>query len=606
MCGISGVINSESLKLQDRIILNEMCDSMKHRGPDNQATWEGEGVILGHNRLAIIDLSEGGRQPQSDISGRYTITFNGEIFNFKYLKQQINDYPFNTDSDTEVILAAFEKWGVDCPKYLKGQFAFAIWDNVKEELFLSRDRMGEKPLYYSFSNGGFYFASEIRAVLKAHKKIPVISMQNLVEFFKFQSVCAPNTLIEDIFQLQAGYSAIYSSRGFKSWSYWDINEVNKDDFSSEAKIHKEIYNRLSESVNLQMMSDVPLGAFLSGGIDSSTIVALMAQNSDKPVETFTIGFSEVKFDESAYAAVIAKKFNTNHHNIILSANDLKDRIPEILHKMDNPSGDGPNTFIVSEAVKKAGLTVALSGLGGDELFAGYSGFKNFHFIQNFSAIWEQSKFLRMMISITQTGKRKELLRLKSVDISDFYSLSRSVFSASDLRNFFENEIFIATPLDLEISKELPILSQYSVAEITKYTQNVLLKDTDQMAMANSLEVRVPFFDHDLVEYVLGIPDIYKYPKYPKSLLVDSLNQLLPNEIINRTKMGFSFPWDSWIRNDLYSFCEDAILSLEKRKILKSNSVYTIWNKYLNHDPNIKWSKIWLLVTLEKWFQNIKL
>ena len=219
MCGISGVINSESLKLQDRIILNEMCDSMKHRGPDNQATWEGEGVILGHNRLAIIDLSEGGRQPQSDISGRYTITFNGEIFNFKYLKQQINDYPFNTDSDTEVILAAFEKWGVDCPKYLKGQFAFAIWDNVKEELFLSRDRMGEKPLYYSFSNGGFYFASEIRAVLKAHKKIPVISMQNLVEFFKFQSVCPPNTLIEDIFQLQAGYSAIYSSRGFKSWSY---------------------------------------------------------------------------------------------------------------------------------------------------------------------------------------------------------------------------------------------------------------------------------------------------------------------------------------------------------------------------------------------------
>lgn len=166
--------------------------------------------------------------------------------------------------------------------------------------------------------------------------------------------------------------------------------------------------------------------------------------------------------------------------------------------------------------------------------------------------------------------------------------------------------FLTTPLDLEISKELPILSQYSVAEITRYTQNVLLKDTDQMAMANSLEVRVPFFDHDLVEYVLGIPDNYKYPKYPKSLLVDSLNQLLPNEIINRTKMGFSFPWDSWIRNDLYSFCEDAILSLERRKILKSNSVYTIWNKYINHDPNIKWSKIWLLVTLEKWFQNIKL
>jgi asparagine synthase (glutamine-hydrolysing) len=555
---------------------------------------------LGHRRLAIIDVSEGGKQPKTDAIGRYTITFNGEIFNFKELKKQLVEYPYTTESDTEVILAAYTKYGCDCPKYLKGQFAFAIWDSTKQELFIARDRMGEKPFYYFLDESKFSFASEIRALLKLVGKTPKLRNESLAEYLYLQSVQAPYTLLEGILQLPAAHYGIVK-QGFLTISpYWDVTEVAKQDYSDLKAVHKNIKEKLSESVQLQMLSDVPLGAFLSGGIDSSAVVALMAEHSEKPVETFSVGFDEASFDESQFATLVAKKFNTNHHTIRLKSDDFVQRIPEILSKVDNPSGDGPNTFIVSEAVKKAGLTVALSGLGGDELFAGYDGFKRYYNLQKFRNIWQWSN------GPWFDGKKGELLSLPKIDLEDVYPLSRSLFSLKEIKRLLpESSYQYRFPNHTSVC-QLPILSQYSIAELTGYTQTVLLKDTDQMSMANSLEVRVPFFDYELIEYVLGVPDEIKYPTYPKSLLVESLKPLLPDAVVHRPKMGFSFPWEEWMKGDLKLYCQDSIEGLARRNIFSTDELSNIWNSFINNSPKVKWSKVWLLVTLEQWLRKIEL
>mgnify|MGYP001010897815 CR=1 FL=1 len=598
MCGIIGQISNSTKELP--------LVSIHHRGPDADNIWSGDGVQFGHTRLAIIDLSEGGKQPKSDNSGRYTLTFNGEIYNFKELKESLIDYTFKTQSDTEVILATYSRYGYDCPKYLKGQFAFAIWDNQKKELFVARDRMGEKPFYYSISQNEFYFSSEIRALLKIVNFAPHLRKESLAEYLHLQSVQPPHTLIEGVLQLPVAHYGIFKQGSFEIHPYWNIMDVHKEDYSDIKTIHKNIKEKLANSVRLQMLSDVPLGAFLSGGIDSSAIVALMAEQSEQPIETFSIGFEEAAFDESQFAAIVAKKFNTKHHSIQLKSDDFKNRIPEILSKVDNPSGDGPNTFVVSEAVKKAGLTVALSGLGGDELFAGYDGFLRFYKLQTFKNIWKLSTPFRKIISPLFSGKKGDLLALPTVDIEDFYPLSRRVFSKQEISKLLPDSSFYYQTIGQSEQKKLPILSQYSIAELSGYTQTVLLKDTDQMSMANSLEVRVPFFDYQLIEYVLGVPDSLKLPKYPKSLLVESLQPLLPGEIVHRPKMGFSFPWDEWMRGDLRQYCENNILNLAKRKIFSENELFTIWRNFKSNTNSVKWSKVWLLVCLEQWLKNIGL
>ncbi len=597
MCGILGQVGTKSDNLPLQLL--------HHRGPDATGEWQNHDVQFGHTRLAIIDLSDGGKQPKTDYSGRFSITFNGEIYNFKELKQQLRDYPFQTQSDTEVILAAYSQFGYHCVNYLKGQFAFAIWDNQQKELYIARDRMGEKPFYYWQNENQFCFSSEIRALLYLTNHSPILRIDSLSEYLRFQSVQAPNTLLEGIFQLPAAHYGIFKKGNLTIENYWDITQT-KQTGSDLFEIKKTIKNKLSQSVHLQMLSDVPLGAFLSGGIDSSAIVALMAEQSEQRIDTFSIGFKEAQFDESQYARVIAQKFNTRHHEIILNANDFKNRIPDILSKVDNPSGDGPNTFIVSEAVKKRGLTVALSGLGGDELFAGYDGFKRFYHLQQFSKPWKWSFGLRKMGSTAFKGKQKELLELPTASITNFYPLQRSVFSVSEVAALVPNSTNKNTYLESVNTGALPILSQYSVAELTGYTQSVLLKDTDQMSMANSLEVRVPFFDHDLIEYVLGIPDAIKYPTFAKSLLVESLHPLLPDEIVHRPKMGFSFPWEDWLRGDLKAYCEQQLQALSNRGILSKSGVEQLWNRFLNRDKDVKWSKIWLLVSLEQWLKNIGL
>jgi len=619
MCGITGVVDNNHL-LDKREIVTKMMDTMIHRGPDASGYWSEGNVAFGHRRLSIIDLSPGGSQPKTDSTHQNTITFNGEIYNYKKLKGELNDYTFVTNSDTEVILAAYAKWGFDCVKHLKGQFAFAIWDETKKLLFIARDHLGEKPFYYHHANGMFLFASEVRAILASDAIEKQISKDALVDYLKYQSVNGPNTIVDGIFALPAASYGVLKGQSLELHSYWNHQEVKVLPVETEYKdVLGNIRRLFSESVKGQMQSDVPLGAFLSGGIDSSAIVAMMAEHANSPVHTFNVSFEDKQFDESIYAKLIAKKYKTDHTQIDFKPNVLLEQLPVILASMDVPSGDGTNTYIISQAVKKMGLTVALSGLGGDDLFVGYAGFLRYVNIQKYKGLWALPLTFRKILSNGMglikddhsTSKKRALLELEDVSLSSFYRLSRSVFTINEIQylapKLHAKTDFLCDNMNrwLPGVEHLPEFSKYGLAELNGYTQNVLLKDSDVMAMANSLEIRSPFFDHDLVSYVLSVSDSMKYPHSPKKLLVDAIQPMLPYEVVHRKKMGFSFPWDQWMKKELKSFVETNIHSLANRDIFDKNRLLEYYKEYANGSHRILWSKIWLLVTLESWLKENK-
>ncbi|MBK8515211.1 MAG: asparagine synthase (glutamine-hydrolyzing) [Saprospiraceae bacterium] len=618
MCGICGIISSENVVNNDIVL--RMLSKMSHRGPDASDFWCGNNIVLGHRRLAIIDLSSGGNQPKQDPTHKNTITFNGEIYNYKKLRDSLTQYHFITNSDTEVILAAYATWGFDCVKHLKGQFAFAIWDEKKKLLFIARDHLGEKPFYYHTTNGIFIFASEVRALLSTELIERKVSKAAVVDYLKYQSVNGPHTIVEGVQCLPAASYGVYQQGSLNIHNYWnqrELEEISKK--TSYPEVLEKIRHLFSESVKGQMQSDVPLGAFLSGGIDSSAIVAMMAEHATDAVHTFNVSFEDKRFDESTFANIIAKKYNTNHTQIDLSPTVLLDKLPEIMGSADVPSGDGPNTYMISQAVKERGLTVALSGLGGDDLFVGYTGFLRYDDLQKYSVFWKLplgirksvSNVLHLLKQDNATNKKRALIELNHFSLEEFYALTRKVFSTEEI-HLLAPQLDQKTDFLLENMRSwtneinhLPLFSRYGMAELKGYTQNVLLKDSDNMAMANSLEIRSPFFDHELVSYVLSVGDQMKFPHTPKKLLVDALHPMLPSEIVDRKKMGFSFPWDSWMRKELKPFVDHSIENLAKRDIFDSRHLGQYYNSFVRGNPNILWSKIWLLVTLEVWLKNNK-
>lgn len=594
-----------------------MTTSLKHRGPDATGTFIAENIALGHLRLSIIDLSETANQPLFDFTNRYSIIFNGEIYNYREVKKSLPDYPFSTNSDTEVILAAFCRFGVECLKLFNGMFAFAIWDNVKSELFVARDRLGVKPLYYALDGERFIFASEIRAILNTGLVPRNLDKSSLYNYLMYQSVYAPQTIVENIKQLPAGTFGIFSGGKFEINDYWQIEKNKCDVFDEdEVTVKKNVKELLLKSVERRMISDVRLGAFLSGGIDSSAIVALMSEVSDKPIDTFSVNFTEKEFDESHYANLIARKYNTNHTGVRLSARDFLDELPAALLATDSPSGDGINTYTVSKATKKSGITVALSGLGGDELFAGYPNFLKWMQTKNgllpkIPSVLRKS--LGYAFSNSKNSKHHRMADILSADnftLANIYPMFRQVMSQQTVNNFCQNghhQNSIRKMLkDKESAiNEFPLLSQFTIAELLGYTQNVLLKDTDQYSMASALEVREPFFDYELVEYVLQIPDQIKYPKYPKSLLVEAISPMLPDEIVHRKKMGFDLPWEKWMRNELKDFCQSRIENLAERGIINSDKLLEKWADFQNGKNGVIWSQLWHLVVLTEWLENNK-
>jgi asparagine synthase (glutamine-hydrolysing) len=445
-----------------------------------------------------------------------------------------------------------------------------------------------------------------------------IDNNSLQDYLRYQTVHAPDTIIKGVKMLMPGHSIKLANNDVRIKRYWSLTE--NISHGSAGKNYEQVCNDvnslLTASVERRLIADVPFGAFLSGGIDSSAIVGLMSKVSSEKIKTFSVTFDESEFSEAKYAQLIAKKFNTDHHEIRLTPGDFLNELPNALRAMDHPGGDGPNTFIVSKATKAAGITMALSGLGGDELFGGYDVFKR-------SAELNSKKWLNLIPGMfRQIGgnalqkikpgvaseKIAALMYEKKIDFTSFYSLTRQVLMEDQVKMLLkpgsvtENKMKdLISELHLEsLSSDV---SKVSVAEISTYMQNVLLRDTDQMSMAHALEVRVPFIDYTLVEYVLGIPDKYKSLASPKKLLVDSMGDLLPSEIIDRPKMGFTLPWKNWMRNELYSFCEQRMTSLSKRKQFNEKGVTSLWNSFRNEDPRVTWSRIWHLVVLENWLQE---
>ncbi len=613
MCGIAGVINYKYTL--NPSIIQAMTNAIKHRGPDANNTFATNHIQLGHTRLSIIDLSQAANQPMHSTCGRYTIIFNGEVYNYKEIKQQLTTYNFTTNGDTETVLAAYIQWGVKSINLLKGMFAYTIWDAQEQQLIAVRDRLGVKPFYYYNHEANFIFGSEVRTVLASGLVPAAINHSALSQYFQLQSFYAPHTLIKNICQLQAGHYLTHNATGTTITTYWNIESV-KDNKHANSKslsqIHNDISNLLHQSVEYRMVADVPVAAFLSGGIDSSIVVGLMAQYTTKPIETFNISFAEKEFDESKYASIVAKKFNTNHHQINLTATHFLNELVNALDSMDTPSGDGVNTYVVSKAVKANGIKVAMSGIGGDELFAGYPSFKQWHSIQSKSAFWHIPTPLRKLLvaplssSNKNTSRIKSLLSASQLNMQTFYPLIRQIFSTKQISSLLKsNDPYVYNYYGKSIH-DFPILSQLTIAELQGYTQHTLLKDTDQMSMAVALEVREPFFDHSLIEYILQIPDSIKYPSYPKSLLVESMGDMLPQEIVHRKKQGFLFPWEHWLRNELKDFAHNLITSFAQREFVHQKFVLNYWQQFLNNSKQTRWVNVWVIIVLEYWLQKNKI
>lgn len=619
MCGITGIYGMSSEKSASTIRL--MNNAISHRGPDDEGYYVDEQVALGHRRLAIIDLSPAGHQPMHSNDGNLEIAFNGEIYNFQEVKKLLSGYAFKSGSDTEVILAAYQQWGKDCLQHFNGMFAFAIWDKAKQELFIARDRLGIKPVYYFRQDKTLLFSSEIRSLLQSGIVPRKINSKVIYEYFTYQTIHAPETFINNVFMLMPGHYMTVNASGINIERYWHI--VENTDFSSSGKSYQEVcadINKLFfDAVNRRLISDVPFGAFLSGGIDSSAVVGAMSRIHSQPVKTFTIAFDESDFSEAKFAKLIADKFKTDHHEFLLKPEDFLNQLPEAMNALDHPSGDGPNSYIVSKITRQAGVTMALSGLGGDELFAGYPVFKRTELLQQKSWLWKLPLPLRQLLGKlittlkqdTASIKQQQLLLSPDASLQYSFPVSRQVSNAKQLASFIEekfNGIDAVQEIVRELNKHkaLPLFSQVSAAEISSYMQNVLLRDTDQMSMAVALEVRVPFLDYKLVEYVMGISDAYKNPVFPKKLLVESLGDLLPDEVVHRKKMGFVFPWQRWLKSELKEFCDKHIHSLAEKGFVHKDGLLNRWNRFLNGAQDVRWLDMWLCVVLEHWLEKNKI
>ncbi|MDQ3011367.1 MAG: asparagine synthase (glutamine-hydrolyzing) [Acidobacteriota bacterium] len=632
MCGIVGIYSYQSeLENREQALLR-MQRAIEHRGPDDSGQYfsaDGK-VALAHTRLAILDLSPAGRQPMATADGRYWITFNGEIYNFRELRRQLEQAgeTFTTQTDTEIILRLYARYGADCLQHLRGMFALAIWDVQTQKLFMARDRLGIKPLYYYAGAGVVLFASEVRALLASELVPKRLNPMALDQYLTYQSIPAPATLIQDVRALPPGtWMMVDASGAVEQHKYWDLlpQQAAITDAESEPATLRRVGELLRESVELHLVSDVPVGVFLSGGIDSSAIVALMNEQGHT-AHTFSVIFADSNYDESVYARQVAERFRTDHTEIHLTEGEMLSQLPAALAAMDQPTGDGINTYVVSQAVKNAGVKVALSGLGGDELFAGYDSFLR---LEKATRYWRSLVHVPAAVrhlaaqAVELAGGRSiqaaKLAAMLETDgsLAQMYPITRQVLSSTKRQALFSTQWraqFEPSPdpytallhQAYQQAGGAGLLAQISYAEGRTYMHDVLLRDTDQMSMAHALEVRVPLLDHKLVEYVMRVPDIYKRPNgLPKPLLVASLNGLLPDDIVHRPKQGFTLPFANWMRGELREFCEARLhpQRIASRGIFDAKEVSRLWRLFLNGSKEVSWSRLWVLVALEEWLER---
>lgn len=631
MCGIAGIIGNQVPEIRDR--LGRMNHAQAHRGPDDEglALWcarDGEPVAgFAHRRLSIIDLSVAGHQPMSTPDGgRFSIIFNGEIYNYRTLRKEleIEGVQFQSHSDTEVLLQLYARRGTECLRWLRGMFAFAVRNNDNGEVFIARDQLGIKPLYYYQTEKLFLFASEVRSLLSSGLVPRRLSRSGLMSYLQNGSVASPDTIIDGIRTLMPGHYMIVkphtdSSIEVEDVSYtddWLENATAPPGLDREAAV-EALREALKESVRLHLESDVPLGPFLSGGIDSSAIVALMNQVTSNRPKTFSVVFAEKKFTEAHFARQVASKFDTEHHEIHLGEQQLIDMLPAAIGAEDQPTMDGINTYVVSKAVKDAGITVALSGIGGDELFAGYPTFRRALHLQSVARLPRSlrrgvaSFGERVWNSSVQKRKLWQLLASEGSPAATC-EVSRQLFPFDEVNSLINSKARFARASNgnhsetLALDPEDDAVNAVSVCELRGYMANTLLRDTDSMSMAHSLEVRVPFVDVEVVRLALSFPGAWKLNGgRPKPLLQDALGDLLPPEVTHRPKMGFTLPFEEWMRSRLYDGIENTFADESQFEAigLQPKAVREVWRRFVRAPQHVGWSRPWALYVLGRWCEQ---
>jgi asparagine synthase (glutamine-hydrolysing) len=635
MCGIAGgLFWGHSVDPSGaETAIRAMVRSLAHRGPDDRGVWCSDQrpatplVVFGHTRLAIIDTSDAGAQPMAAApEPAARITYNGETYNFRELRSELErtGRRCRTGTDTEVVLHGYDAWGLDCLSRLRGMFAFGLWDPRTSRLLLARDRLGIKPLYYYRGNGCFLFASEVRALLATGLVPRRLDATALWHYLGYQSIPAPRTIVEGVRTLEPAHWITIDAEGrTERRAYWNMLAGAGSIDAAPEVARERVGELLRDAVAAHMVSDVSVGAFLSGGIDSSAVVALMREAGHQP-RTFSIGFDERSFDESSHAQMVAQRFTTDHTHVPLRGQDLLEQLPAALQAMDQPTGDGINTYIVSGAVRARGITVALSGLGGDEVFGGYPSFERLARVADLARLWGKSPdALRALAAdaVRTIGRSVQAQKAAAVlesdgSVSSLFPVTRQLFSAEQRRALLTEELLERTgqtdPYDELLAAAYDtcpgagLFAQISFAEARTYMHDVLLRDTDQMSMAHSLEVRVPLLDHRLVEYVMSLSDPVKQRNgVPKRLLVESLNGLLPDEIVRRPKQGFTLPFDPWMRGPLTGFCEARLgdRGLAGRNLLKPAEIQRLWHSFLRGGREMSWSRLWTLVVLDSWLDR---
>ena len=570
MCGIAGFVSSNEQRdpREARALLQRMCSVIAHRGPDDQGTLVRNQVALGMRRLSIIDLT-GGHQPMSGCDGAVTIVFNGEIYNYRELQRGLepHGHQFKTHSDTETIVHAYEEYGAACVEHLRGMFAFAIWDARKRELFLARDRAGKKPLYYTITPGGtLIFGSELKSLREHPEFVGEINVEGLDAYLTFGYVPDPLTIFRDVHKLPPGCHLTFKDGCVRVEQYWDFpyEHEQQNPARSEADCLEELRTLLDEAVRLRLEADVPLGAFLSGGVDSSTVVGLMTRHMSQPVKTFSIGFHEDSYNELKYARIAAKQFGTDHHELIVTP-DICEKVDELVWHFDEPFADSSAipTYVVSKLARRH-VKVVLSGDGGDELFAGYT---RYALDRKRSAFAHLPRLVRQGVmqplgrNLPHGAWGRNYLHNVALDPLDRYIEDVSIFTRLNKPALY-NDDFLQQLGTCDAAARFRDYAAHSRAhdpldpllylDSKTYLPGDVLTKVDRMSMAASLEVRGPLLDHKLIEFVCTqIPASMKMKGLEtKHIFKRAVRDLVPAEILNRPKQGFGIPIDRWINEQL--------------------------------------------------------
>lgn len=642
MCGICGVIGLAEPG-QGEALVRRMLPKLEHRGPDDEGVLLDLGLALGMRRLSIIDLP-GGHQPIFNEDGSVAVMFNGEIYNFQDLRRRLEraGHHFRTASDTEVIVHAYEEWGENCVERLEGMFAIALADRARggragaPRVLLARDPLGIKPLYYTRAGNALLFASEVRALLATGAVPRRLSKPALRSYLLFGSVGEPMTLVDGVLSLPPGHRLVIPLGGriadVRPEPYWDFARAARQSPDPPASDLRSVTTRLrsllEDTVERHLIADVPVGVFLSSGIDSTSLAALastaQASRAASKVHTLTVVFPEQEFSEAKLARQTAERLGTEHQELLLSGDEMQARLDEALRALDQPSVDGFNTYFVSWAARQAGLKVALSGLGGDEIFGGYSTFPLVPRLQSLSAAghWVPAPVRAATAAIAERvvrGPRDGTRKLMALwrepeDLPHPYFFSRLLFTplqASRLmpqNNGADGNLGGLWKDWLEetarSAEQLDDFAAVSCLEARSYMLSTLLRDADGMSMAHALEVRVPFLSHPLVEFVTRLPASLKRDgKTPKALLVGALKELLPDKVVYQEKRTFTLPWERWLRTSLRERVGKSVSNIASplAEVLDSDAVEGVWGDFLA--GRTKWSRAWSLFVLSEWARS---